>query len=345
MLNVGAVGRARFPRTLAVLTILFASAPALICAARSGQVQTQTEVASASPPSGIANQYTISVKVRLVVLPVTVTNRQGEFVPGLAAGNFQVYEAGRPQAITLFEHEDVPVTVGLVVDNSGSMGPKRPGVLAASQAFVKSSNPGDEMFVVTFNQRVSLGLPRSLPFTSDLGALQGALSSKPAAGNTALYDGVAAGLQHLKGGTGERKALIVVTDGGDNASRTTFPNLLQMAESSNAVIYTIGILDETYSGENPRVLKQLAKATGGQAYFPQSASEVSSVAEQIARDIRRQYTIGYVPAAAAANGGYRSVRVKARAAGDGKLRVRTRAGYLIPPEAPPTPSAAAGPAK
>lgn len=281
------------------------------------------------------------MNVGLVVLPVTVTNRRGDFVPGLQAQNFQVYEAGRPQPITLFEPEDVPVTVGLVVDNSGSMGPKRPGVVAASLAFVASSNPGDQMFVVTFNQRVSLGLPKSIPFTSDAGLLQNALAKKPPSGNTALYDGIAAGLEHLKSGTGERRALVVVSDGGDNASHLRLQDLLKVAESSNAVIYTIGILDQTYSDENPKVLKQLAKATGGEAYFPQSASEVSSIAEQIAREIRRQYTIGYVPASLAAGGPYRAIRVTARAAGEGKLNVRTRAGYLISPDIP----TAAGPAK
>ncbi|HUI43208.1 MAG TPA: VWA domain-containing protein [Terriglobia bacterium] len=300
----------------------------------------QAPVANA-PASSRTDHFKISVNVGLVVLPVTVTNRRGDFVSGLRAQNFQVYEAGRPQPITLFEPEDVPVTVGLVVDNSGSMGPKRPGVVAASLAFVASSNPGDQMFVVNFNQRVLLGLPSSMPFTSDAGLLRGALAKNPPSGNTALYDGIAAGLEHLKAGTGERRALIVVSDGGDNASHLRLQNLLKTAESSNAIIYTIGILDQTYSDENPGVLKQLAKATGGQAYFPQSASEVSNVAEQIAREIRRQYTIGYVPSSLSSSGNYRAIRVKVSAAGDGKLYVRTRAGYLISPEAP----SAAGPAR
>ena len=278
------------------------------------------------------DEYKISVDVGLVVLPVTVTNRKGEFVPNLAATDFQVSEAGRPQQITLFKSEDVPVTVGLVVDNSGSMGSKRPEVVAASLAFVQSSNPGDQMFVVNFNQRVSLGLPKSVPFTSDLRQLRDALSRTPPVGNTALYDGIATALEHVKAGSRERKGLIVVTDGGDNASHMRFQDLLKKAESSNAIIYTIGIFDPSYAGENPQALRRLAKATGGRAYFPESVSEVSDVAQQIARDIREQYTIGYIPSRRASEGEYRTIRVTVKAAGLGKLYVRTRAGYLIAPE-------------
>ena len=278
--------------------------------------------------------YKISVNVELVVLPVTVTDRTGDFVPGLHATNFRVFEAGRPQEITLFDSEDVPVTVGFVVDNSGSMRSKRPGVVVASLAFVKSSNPLDQMFVVNFNQKVSLGLPQSIPFTSDLQQLRAALTKIPPTGNTALYDAIAVGLQHLKAGTRDRKALIVVTDGGDNASDLKFRDLLKMAEGSNAIIYTIGLLDERYSDENPRVLQELAKATGGEAYFPTSTTEVQEVSGRIAKDIRQQYTIGYVPANSVADGKFRAIRVTAKAQGVGKLRVRTRAGYLPPTESP-----------
>jgi Ca-activated chloride channel homolog len=138
------------------------------------------------------------------------------------------------------------------------------------------------------------------------------------------------GLQHLKEGREQRKALIVVTDGGDNASNMKFRDLLRAAEASNAVIYTIGILDQSYSDENPGVLRDLAKETGGRAYFPASLAEVKDVSERIARDIREQYTIGYVPPDQVANGKYRAIRVTAKAANAGKLRVRTRAGYLAP---------------
>jgi VWFA-related protein len=290
-----------------------------------------SQQASASN-NGVTDEYKISVESGLVVLPVTVTNRKGQFVPNLPKTDFQVYEAGHLQQITLFESEDVPVTVGLVVDNSGSMAVKRPEVVAASLVFVRSSNPGDQMFVVNFNQRVSLSLPRSVPFTSDLHQLRDALSERRPGGNTALYDGIATALEHLKAGSCERKALIVVTDGGDNASHMTFHDLLKMAESSNAVIYTIGIFDPNYSGENPQALSRLAKATGGRAYFPESVADVSRVTEQIARDLRHQYTIGYIPTRRAAESQYRTIRVTAKATGLGKLYVRTRTGYLISPE-------------
>jgi Ca-activated chloride channel homolog len=321
MFSLDALSHSKFPRaTLATLFALFV----LSSSAPSQQT---------SPSNGSdTGEYKLSVNVGLVVLPVTVTNRKGQFVPNLAATDFYVSEAGRPQQITLFSSEDVPVTVGLVVDNSGSMGAKRPEVVAASLAFVQSSNPGDQMFVVNFSHRVSLGLPQSVPFTSDLPQLRDALSRNRPAGNTALYDGIATALEHLKAGNRQRKALIVVTDGGDNASRTNFQDLLNMAESSNAVIYTIGIFDPSYSGENPQALKRLAKATGGRAYFPESVSQVSDVTQQIARDIRQQYTIGYIPSPRSSEGSYRAIRVTVKAAGLGKLYVRTRTGYLIPPE-------------
>ena len=290
------------------------------------------QVSSSQPNS--ADEYKISVRVGLVVLPVTVMDRKGAFVPDLRRQDFRVYEAGRLQQITFFEPEDVPVTVGLVVDNSGSMGPKRPAVIAASLAFVRSSNSRDQMFVVNFNQRVSLGLPKSVPFTSDLQQLRGALSKIPPAGNTALYDAIAVALQHLKAAKRDKKALIVVTDGGDNASRMKFRDLLKMAESSNAIIYTIGILDQSYADENPQVLRQLSKVTGGRAYFPESVAEVLHVSQQISRDLRQQYTIGYIPTNRTPDGKYRTIRVTAKAEGKGKLHVRTRTGYLIPPETP-----------
>ena len=231
---------------------------------------------SASPPNH-TDDYKISVNVGLVVLPVTVTDRKGVFVPDLSQRDFRVYETGRLQQITSFQPEDVPVTVGLVVDNSGSMGPKRPAVIAASLAFVRSSNSQDQMFVVNFNQTVTLGLPESIPFTSDQQQLREALSKNPTSGNTALYDAIAAALQHLKAGTGDRKALIVVTDGGDNASQIKVPDTPKMAETPNSIIYTIGIFDQSDSNEKPDVLRRLSKLTGGQAYFPGSISEVSEV--------------------------------------------------------------------
>src|ERR1039458_4104257 len=187
-----------------------------------------------APPK--PDQYRISVDVGLVALPVIVTDKKGLAVSGLAKDSFQVFEDGHPQQIALFEPEDVPVTVGLVVDNSGSIRAKRPEVVAAAQAFAQSSNPQDQMFVVNFNQAVHMGLPQGVDYTNDVQLLQGALTRLPAMGNTALYDAVATAVDHLKVGTATRKGLIVISDGGDNASKLSLRDLLKQAEASNVQI-------------------------------------------------------------------------------------------------------------
>jgi Ca-activated chloride channel homolog len=282
-----------------------------------------------TPPPPKPDQYRISVDVGLVVLPVIVTDKRGLAVPGLAKDSFQVFEDGRPQQIALFEPEDVPVTVGLVVDNSGSMRAKRPEVVAAGQAFAQSSNPQDQMFVVNFNQEVHLGLPQGVDYTNNVQLLQGALTRLPAMGNTALYDAVATALDHLKVGTATRKALIVISDGGDNASKLSLRDLLKKAAASNAQIHALGVFSENYSDEHPEVLSRLAKMTGGKAYFPASAREIPGICQQIAQDLRHQYTIGYHPSNRDSGSKYHAIRVTARNAEDRRLRVRTRAGYLM----------------
>lgn len=296
-------------------------------------------------PSGQpdAGEYRISVDVGLVVLPVIVTDRKGKAVSGLGETSFHVFEDGRPQKIALFEPEDVPVTVGLVIDDSGSMSAKRPEVLAAAEQFAKSSNPQDQIFVVNFNSDVSMGLPRDVPFTSNVEELLGAITRYPAEGNTALYDGLAAALEHLKTGTASRKALIVISDGADNASSLSFHELLSQAEASNAAIYTLGVSDQRFAGKDSGVLKRLARMTGGQAYFPPSAAQIPGICQQIAHSLRHEYTIAYQPTNPNEGGKYHAVRVTAKATGTGRLRVSTRTGYVTPSEAqtmPPTPTRA-----
>jgi len=273
--------------------------------------------------------YTISVEVGLVVLPVVVTDRRGQSVSGLQADNFQLYEDGHPRPITLFEPEDVPATVGLVVDNSGSMLAKRDQVVAAGLAFAQSSNPLDQMFVVNFNQNVSLGLPAGVSYTSDIQQLDAALSKNAAAGNTALYDGIAEALDHLKSGARGRKALIVVSDGEDNSSQVRLPELIKRIQASNVVIDTIGMRDTGYSTKHISVLKTIAKASGGTAYFPRSVSDVTATCLEIAQDIRQQYTLGYSPIKSDANDKYHEIHVTAKAKGKSGLQVHTRAGYLM----------------
>ena len=275
--------------------------------------------------------YQISVNVDLVVLHTTVRNRQGQFATNLKKEDFQVYEDGVKQAIRVFQHEDSAVTVGLVVDHSGSMRHKLPEVIAAARTFVESSSPEDQMFVVNFNEKVSLGLPAAIPFSNRVDVLTGAIANSAAEGQTALYDAIAVALRQLEAGTGSKKVLIVISDGGDNRSSHTLSGVLKLAEQTSTLIYTIGIFEPEDPDRNPDVLKSLARATGGEAYFPKELKAVVDDCSQIARDIRHQYTIGYVSSKAAHAGGvHHSVRVTAASAERGKLVVRARSGYVTP---------------
>jgi len=284
-------------------------------------------------PSTFEDQGTISVVTELVVLPVRVTGADGDFVSGLTQDQFRVYENGRQQPITLFRQEDTPVTVGLVVDHSSSMGPKLQSVAAAVAAFAKSSNPEDEMFVVDFSDKVSVELPGGKPFTSNPRELAQAVSAVSAHGMTTLYDAVAEGLNHLQIGRSDKKALIIVSDGGDNASRRKFADVLELARQSQAVIYTIGLLD-AHEEENPAVLRRLCKETGGLAFFPTTGQSVSDTSAIIAHDLREQYTIGFAPEKRD-DGSFRKINVEVTSTGRGKLHVRTRSGYSVAPQKQP----------
>ena len=287
-----------------------------------------------SPPaqSRAADQYTIRLNVADVVLHPTVETSDGMPVSGLGKDNFQIYENGVLQPIEFFSHEDIPVTVGLVVDNSGSIRPKRPDIIAAAVAFARSSNPQDQMFVINFNEHVSFGLPPGTIFTDKPEQLEAALSETRAEGLTALYDAIAAGFEHLKKGNRDKRVLIVITDGGDNSSKHTLAQIMAVAGQSDAIIYTMGIFDEEDEDQNPHVLKQLAKATGGEAFLPKTLQEVLPICQHIARDIRNQYTIAYVPANESQDGKYRKIQVKAQAQGRERLHIRTRAGYYALPK-------------
>jgi len=276
------------------------------------------------------NQDTIKINVDLVVLHATVQNSNLDPVSGLGKKDFQVYEDGVLQEIESFSHEDIPVTVGLVIDNSGSMRPKRDEVITAALAFARASNNEDKIFVVNFNEHVSFGLPANTPFTNKTAQLEVALSKVAADGMTALYDAVAAALDHLTKGNRDKQALIVISDGADNASRHNLAQIMALARRSDAIIYTIGIYDRDDPDRNPGSLKQLAKATGGAAFFPGSVKNIVQICERIARDIRNQYTITYVPTNINYDGKYRVIQVKARAPDLGRLRVRARAGYYAP---------------
>jgi len=289
------------------------------------------------PSQSVSNdEYTLKLNANMVILSATVVDRHNALVSGLGKDNFQVYENRVLQQIKHFSREDIPVTVGILVDNSGSMGPKRDDVIAAALAFVRSSNPKDQMFMVNFNEHVSFGLPADTPFTDSRKQLQLALSTIRTVGQTALYDAIAVALDHLKQGNCDKKVLILISDGGDNASKHRLAQVLEMARHSAAIIYAIGIYDEQDGDQNPTVLTRFAKETGGEAFFPESSKEVVSICEGIARDIRNQYTLAYTPAMANQNGEYRVIDVKASSPSRGHLSVRTRAGYSIP-LTPPTP--------
>jgi Ca-activated chloride channel homolog len=283
-----------------------------------------------------SDPYKISVSVSSVILHATVTNHKGSPVSGLDKDNFSVYEDGVLQPIEYFSHDDVPVTVGLVLDNSGSMRPNRDEVIAAGMAFARSSNPQDQMFVVNFNEYVSMGLPAGTPFTDQTAKLQVALAKFHADGETALYDALALALAHLKLGNRDKKVLIVVSDGGDNASKYKLDPILKLAVQSDAIIYTVDIHVEDDLDRNPKALRRLAAATGGEDFVVESVLEVVPICKRIAHDIREQYTIAYSPANRKQDGAYRVIMVKAKAHGHGSLSVLTRAGYYA--SAQPKPS-------
>ena len=274
-----------------------------------------------------SDAYRISVDVSLVVLQATVRDHSGHTVMELKRDAFTVFEDGKPQPIRLFRHEDSPVTIGLVIDHSSSMREKLADVTTAAQAFVQSSNTADQVFVVNFNEHVSLGLPAGVRFSDNAGQLGKAIGDAPALGTTALYDAIAVSLKRLQDSTHDKKVLIVISDGGDNASRTNLDLVLKLTEQSNAMIYTIGIFDPDDPDKNPGVLRRLAQESGGEAFFPDQLSETVAICQRIARDIRDQYTIGYSSTRVAADGTYHRVKLTASGKDGQKLSVRTRAGY------------------
>jgi VWFA-related protein len=288
-----------------------------------------------SPISANA-QTKIAVSANLVLLPVKVSDVHGAFVPGLKEEDFQVFEDGQPQKLTVFESRDTPVTVGLVVDHSKSMGPKLQDVVIAVSYFTHSSNPQDEMFVVDFNDDVTIELMRGKAFSNDVKDLEEALRAVSARGQTALYDAVSEGLHHLQYGHYDKKALIIISDGGDNASHIKYSQVLAQARQAQAQIYSIGLVGSLEGEENPGLLRRLCKDTGGIAYFPRVGESTASLAKEIARDLREQYTLGYTPQNLKSAGAFRKIEVKVTATGHGKLRVRTRQGYTPAVEKQPT---------
>jgi Ca-activated chloride channel family protein len=270
---------------------------------------------------------TIRLDINLILLHASVIDRAGQFVAGLDKRNFQLMVDGAPRPITVFEPDDAPVAAGILVDDSASMIPKAIQVIAASLAFARASNPQDEVFVVHFSDQVRLGLPADKPFTGSISELETALSAFTGEGTTALYDAVALAIFHLHTTKLERKVLLIISDGGDNSSHEHLADVLQMAQKAGVLIYCVGIYDDADWDQNPRALTELAKLTGGKAFFPSELKDVTDICVKIAGDIRKQYTLGFV---AQEDGEYHRIKLTAQNQAYGELRVQTRAGYFAP---------------
>ena len=280
--------------------------------------------------------------IRLVVCPTTVVDRAGHLVDHLTKEAFSVFENNVRQEIKVFRHEDIPVSMGLVIDSSGSMrnNNKRAGVEASAMALIQSSNPDDEVFVIHFNDETYFDNPGGRDFLTQLADMKVALGKTEPAGGTAMRDAVQLAIGWLKKAHKEKKVLVVVTDGEDNSSSedNSLENVVRSARQNEVLIYSVGLLSEEYhkaAANAKHQLNELSEATGGEAFYPKDVAEVEAIAHQVARDLRSQYTIEYTPSNPAMDGTFRKIRVAVRA--PGSPTARTRTGYYA------TPSQGAGP--
>jgi VWFA-related protein len=298
-------------------------------------VLTWATLAAAQNPED--HDFSVSVNVELVQLSVSVLDKHGYPVQGLEKQHFAVYEDKVLQDISLFKQEDIPLSVGLVVDMSSSMYDKLHSVSSAAMTFVRESNPHDETAIVTFSNFATL----EQDFTTNTHALSRALSGIAPLGNTALYDAVLLAARHLRdNGIQDKKVLIVISDGQDNDSKYQLKHVLEALKESKIIVYSIGLLgpdsgNSTYSNmledDGKKALKQLAEVTGGSAFFPSGVREVERVCRRIARDLRNQYTIGYKPSNEKLDGSWRKTLVRVNAPkGFPSVKVRTKQGYYAP---------------
>jgi len=291
--------------------------------AAAGPANSRAEQSGDAEDSGV---FVFRKQVEEVLLHATVVDEKQHIVTSLDKGDFSVFEDGHPQIITSFRHEDIPVAMGIVVDNSGSMREKRQKVNAAALNLVRASNPDDEVFIVNFNDEYYL----DQDFTANINKLKAGLEKIEARGGTALYDAVVASAEHLKREAKlEKKVIFVVTDGDDNESAETLEQAVRRLQGDGGpTVYAIGILEkEEHPKHAKRALQIMSERTGGLAFFPQTLDEVDAISRTVAHDIRTQYTIGYKPTTPKTQGGYRQVKVDARAHNYGKLTVRTKSGY------------------
>lgn len=277
------------------------------------------------------DQATFKTGTRLVVLYCGVFDKRGRMVTDLPREAFKVFENNQPQEIRVFRREDIPISLGLVIDNSGSMRTKRQKVEAAAVRLVKSSKRNDEVFVVNFNDDAYL----DVPFTNEISKLEEGVARIDSRGGTAMRDAISMSIDHLRSdGKKDKKVLLVVTDGNDTASiGITLEKLVEKAQKSGVLLYAIGILgeeDRREAKKAKRAIDSLTKASGGASYYPDSASEVEEIADQVANDIRNQYVVAYSPSNQELDGTYRQIKVTAGS----RFTVRTRSGYYATPDEP-----------
>jgi Ca-activated chloride channel homolog len=293
-----------------------------------GNPETTSGKVMGSSGEGTNKIYTLHENVDEVLLNCTVVDEQGRLADNLSQASFRIWEDDVPQTIVAFEHRDVPVSIGILVDNSGSMRDKRSAVDNAALDLVRHSNPKDAAFVVNFSDKAYL----DQGFTSNVSDLERGLSHYDARGTTAIYDAVAASADEMsRYAKGPKQVLLIITDGADNASRLTLEQAVRRVQNlTGPVVYSIGLLydaDKKDAAQTRDALQRLSNETGGVAYFPKSLDQVQEIANEVARVIRNQYTLGYHSTKPVSQGGYRRVRVEALAPAHGKLEVKTRNGY------------------
>jgi Ca-activated chloride channel homolog len=281
----------------------------------------------AQDTANLSDNFRISLSVERVPLYVTVRDPQGNLVDGLTEKAFNILQDNRPQIVREFRREDVPIAVGLILDNSGSMMFKSKEVLAAANAFIASRADQDEFFVVHFNSAVRFGLPPEIPFSKSRDDLSTAINSFRTTGETALYDAAYAALKHLEKSVFPKKVLILISDGGDTASQHQAHEVFDLADRSGVLFYSIGLYDSRTQILSPRTLRNLAQRTGGEAYFPKTGPAVIDICRQIAQDLRQQYTIVYSPNNPPRDKRYHSIRVLVRNPPGISYRVYARSGY------------------
>jgi len=280
-----------------------------------------------------AEEPTFSVGTRLVVLPVSVLDKSGKLVTDLKQQAFKVFENGVEQPIKIFRREDVPISLGIIIDNSGSMREKRQRVEAASLDLVRASNPQDEVFIVNFNDDPYI----DVPLTSDIKKMEEGIARIDSRGGTAMREAISASIDYLrKEGKRQKKVLLVITDGNDNASNISLEKLVTRAQQNEILVYSIGLLNEEERREArlaKRALDAISHDSGGLAFYPKGASDVDAIALQVAHEIRNQYTIAYSPTIQEMDGSFRQIKVTVN--GPGHLQVRTRTGYYATPDSGP----------